>query len=382
MERAGFEELLGDAALRRSPPARRRGGRPGMDAPCVAVRRAGLAPQEQAELERAGARVALLPGPRDADLELAVACAVEALPLLSGGSAGARAIAAAWTAACAPPRPPRCLGIVNVTPDSFSDGGLYLDPGRAVEHGLALEEAGADALDVGGESTRPGASAVDPEVELERVLPVVRGLARAAGVPISIDTTKARVAERALDAGASIVNDVGAGRLDPDMLPLVRRSGCTYVLMHMLGTPRTMQQAPRYRDVMQTLVAFLRERAAACLRAGIDPTRLVVDPGIGFGKTLEHNLTILRELRQLRSLGLPVLVGVSRKSFLGALEQRLGAPEPVAPGALAPERRGGTAAAVTLSVLGGADWLRVHDVATMAAAMRAAWVLRAPGGEA
>ena len=378
MHGSPFEELLGDAALRRSPRALLAGicGTIVGTGPAVAVLRAGLTTEEKVELEQAGAASTECAGPADGDAELAVTFAADALPRLAGGSSGARAIAAAWAAASAPARRPRCLGIVNVTPDSFSDGGAFLDPERAVEHGLELVEAGAEALDVGGESTRPGARAVDAEAELERVLPVVRGLVRSAGVPVSIDTQKALVAERALDEGATMVNDIGAGRFDPDMLPLVERSGCTYVLMHMQGTPRTMQQAPKYRDVMQTIVAFLRERAAACRRAGVDPARLLVDPGIGFGKTLEHNLTILRELRGLRSLGLPLLVGVSRKSFLGAIEQRLGAQEETAKHA--PERHGGTAAAVTACVLGGAEWVRVHDVATMAAAARTAFALASP----
>ena len=218
------------------------------------------------------------------------------------------------------------MGVVNVTPDSFSDGGLHLDPQRAIERGLELAREGADYIDVGGESTRPGAEAVDARVERERVEPVVRELARSTRVPISIDTAKASVAEAALEAGARIVNDVTAGLGDPDMLPLVGRAGCGYVLMHMQGTPRDMQQDPRYGDVVRDVVGFLRERVDACQRAGIDAGRLWIDPGIGFGKTLDHNLELIRRLGELKALGLPVLVGVSRKSFIGRVNARLGSP--------------------------------------------------------
>jgi len=274
--------------------------------------------------------------------------------------------------------PPRVMGIVNVTPDSFSDGGLYLDPERAVEHGVRLAAQGAEVVDVGGESTRPGAAAVGAREELERVLPVVGELARRLEVPVSVDTTKASVAAAALGAGASWINDVSAGRADPEMLALVADRGCTYVAMHMQGEPATMQAAPEYADPTAEIVEFLRARVAACLKAGIEPHKIVVDPGIGFGKRLEHNLDLLRRLFELRSLGRPILVGVSRKSFIGHVT---GAERPadwLARGRRdrPPERLGGSAAAVAAAVLGGADWLRVHDVEPMLEAARVARAVR------
>lgn len=275
----------------------------------------------------------------------------------------------------AAPRPePRLLGILNVTPDSFSDGGRFLDPFGAVEQGRALVAAGADALDVGGESTRPGAEPVAADEERARVLPVIEGL-RAAGieVPISIDTQKASVAEAALDAGADWINDVSAGRTDPDLLALAAERRAGLCLMHMRGTPRDMQEDPRYADVVEEVLAFLRERVAAGLKAGIDLSRIVVDPGIGFGKRLEHNLELLRRLPELRSLGLPLLCGVSRKSFIAHVNEASKRPQ-----ATDSERIGGTAAAVAAAVAGGATWLRVHDVRTMGEAMRVAARLRAP----
>ena len=270
----------------------------------------------------------------------------------------------------APRRKPRLMGVVNVTPDSFSDGGRWLDPGLAREHGLRLVAEGAALLDVGGESTRPGAAPVAVEEELRRVLPVVAALAREARVPISIDTTKAAVAAAALDAGATLVNDVSAGRFDPDLLPLAAARGATVVLMHMQGTPRDMQLAPRYGDVVAEVEAFLRERAGAAAAAGLPRERVWLDPGIGFGKTLEHNLALLRALPRLRALGHALLVGVSRKAFLATIRTRAGAPpEPAA------ERLGATAAAVAHCALNGADVLRVHDVAAMAQAVDVALAL-------
>ena len=201
------------------------------------------------------------------------------------------------------------MGIVNVTPDSFSDGGLFLDPERAIAHGRELAEAGADLLDVGGESTRPGAEAVTAEVELERTAPVVAALAGAdgPGVPVSIDTSKAAVAEAALASGAAIVNDVTALRADPELAGVCARSRCTVILMHMQGTPRTMQDDPRYDDVVDDVRAFLAERIEAAVAAGIDERDIWVDPGIGFGKTVEHNLELLRRLGELRALGRPIV---------------------------------------------------------------------------
>ncbi|MBI5431660.1 MAG: dihydropteroate synthase [Planctomycetes bacterium] len=266
------------------------------------------------------------------------------------------------------------MGIVNVTSDSFSDGGRHLEPEVAIEHGLALVEQGADVLDVGGESTRPGSEPVDEALELARVVPVIRGLRARTAVPLSIDTQKAAVAAAALDAGATIVNDVSAGRTDPALLPMVAARGALCVLMHMQGTPRDMQRAPHYeRDVVAEVLGFLRERAAAAVELGVAPERLVVDPGIGFGKRLEHNLALLRRARELGSLGLPVLIGASRKSFIADLERRMrpeGAPAPPTPPAA---RLGGSAAAVTLAVQGGASIVRVHDVRELAEAARIAF---------
>src|SRR5437763_359434 len=213
------------------------------------------------------------------------------------------------------------MGIVNVTPDSFSDGGLFLDPARAIEHGKRLIEEGAAIVDVGGESTRPGAEPVPEAEELRRVMPVVEALA-GAGAEISIDTTKAEVARRALEAGATIVNDVSALRFDPGLAALTAEAGATCVLMHMLGEPKTMQADPRYDDVVDDVKAFLAQRVEAAIDAGIDERRLHVDPGIGFGKTLEHNLELLRRLDEIVALGLPVVLGTSRKSFLGRLTGR------------------------------------------------------------
>ncbi|MET0750299.1 MAG: dihydropteroate synthase [Solirubrobacterales bacterium] len=261
--------------------------------------------------------------------------------------------------------PPRVMGIVNVTPDSFSDGGLYLDPGAAVGHGRRLAAEGADLLDVGGESTRPGAAAVDAASELERIAPVVAALAGDAGGPgVSIDTSKAAVAAAALDAGAVWVNDVTALRGDPELAALCAERGCEVVLMHMLGSPRTMQDDPRYDDVVDDVRAFLAERIEAAVAAGVDERRILVDPGIGFGKTVDHNLELLRRLGELRELGRPIVVGASRKRFLGAITGRE-----------VDRRGGGTAAANVLALAAGADVFRVHDVAETRAALDAAEVI-------
>jgi dihydropteroate synthase len=262
---------------------------------------------------------------------------------------------------------PSVMGIVNVTPDSFSDGGRYLDPGEAVAHGLELAAAGADVLDVGGESTRPGAAPVEAGEEIRRVVPVVRALAAAGGVPVSVDTVKASVAVAALEAGASIVNDVSAGRADPDMLPVVAGAGAGYVAMHMLGTPATMQDDPRYDDVVVEVGDFLEERLEAAAGAGIALEGLMADPGIGFGKTRAHNLELLRRLPELvaRLAPVPVLVGTSRKAFIG---QVLAGPD----GASLPagEREEGTLATVVWAFDHGAAMVRVHDVRPAAEAAR------------
>jgi dihydropteroate synthase len=249
--------------------------------------------------------------------------------------------------------PPRVMGVVNVTPDSFSDGGLFLDPERAIEHGRELADAGAAILDIGGESTRPGADAVAADEELARTEPVVRALcdADAPGVEVSIDTSKALVAAAALDAGAAIVNDVTALRGDPDLAGLCAERGCEVVLMHMLGHPRTMQDNPTYGDVVEDVRAFLAERIEAAVATGIAEERVWIDPGIGFGKTVEHNLELLRGLGRIAELGRPVVVGTSRKRFLGSLTGRdVG------------QRLGGTIASNVLALAAGADVFRVHDV--------------------
>ena len=253
------------------------------------------------------------------------------------------------------------MGIVNVTPDSFSDGGRFLAPEAAVEHGLRLVAEGADVLDVGGESTRPGSDSVPAEEETARVVPVVGALAAAEpGTPISIDTRKAVVAAAAFDAGATIVNDVSAGR-DPEMFPLVADRGAAMVLMHLKGEPKTMQQAPVYEDVVAEVRDYLRGRLDAARAAGIDADRVAVDPGIGFGKELEHNLELLRRIGALTELGRPVLVGPSRKRFLGAI---LDLPED--------QRVEGTIAAVVWVISRGAHIVRVHDVGQVVRAVRVA----------
>jgi dihydropteroate synthase len=251
---------------------------------------------------------------------------------------------------------PKLMGVVNVTPDSFSDGGQYLDPDAAIRHGEELVRDGAAILDVGGESTRPGAVEVDEAEELRRVEPVVRALADDA--PVSIDTSKLAVAEAALDAGASIVNDVTAFRRDPEMAGLCAERGVGVVLMHMPGNPRTMQDDPRYDDVVDDVKAFLVERMEFAVGHGVDEERVWLDPGIGFGKTLEHNLELLRRLGDLRELGRPLVVGTSRKSFIGKVD-----------GSDVEDRIGGSIASSVLAAAEGADVLRVHDVAEMAQAL-------------
>jgi dihydropteroate synthase len=255
---------------------------------------------------------------------------------------------------------PKLMGVVNVTPDSFSDGGMFLEPEAAVAHGEQLVRDGAEILDVGGESTRPGAAEVPAEAEIERTRPVVSDLA-GLGHAVSIDTSKLAVAEAALDAGARIVNDVTALRGDPEIGPLCAERGAGLVLMHMRGTPRTMQEDPRYDDVVDDVRAFLAERLEAAVGAGVAEERIWLDPGIGFGKTLEHNLELLRRLGELRDLGRPLVVGTSRKSFIGAIET-----------SEAGERIGGTIASSVLAAEAGAEVLRVHDVAEVSQALTVA----------
>jgi dihydropteroate synthase len=249
------------------------------------------------------------------------------------------------------------MGVLNVTPDSFSDGGLFLAADAAVEHGLRLHGEGADILDVGGESTRPGADPVAAAEEIARVLPVIEGLAGRVGESrISIDTMKRTVAERALDAGASLVNDVSAFRADPEMAGLVAARGVDCCLMHMLGEPQTMQRDPRYDDVVDDVKAFLAERLEFAVGEGIAEERVLLDPGIGFGKTAAHNLELLRRLDELKTLGRPLVIGTSRKSFLGRITP--GEPSP-------DERLPGTLATNVLAYERGAEVFRVHDVAAV-----------------
>ena len=270
------------------------------------------------------------------------------------------------------------MGVVNVTPDSFSDGGLYLDAQAAIAHARELIGEGAEIVDVGGESTRPGAEPVSAEEELRRVLPVVEGIVAAKagsgvgadrGAQVSIDTSKASVARACIEAGATLVNDVTALRADPDMAALVADSGVECCLMHMRGEPRTMQADPRYDDVVDDVRSFLEERMAYAVRAGVREERIMLDPGIGFGKTLAHNLTLLRRLDELACIGRPLVVGTSRKSFIGRiLADAAGRDEPVA----ATERLEGTIATNVLAYERGARVFRVHDLAPVRDALAVA----------
>jgi dihydropteroate synthase len=258
---------------------------------------------------------------------------------------------------------PKIMGVINVTPDSFSDGGRFAEAGAAVAHGIRLTAEGAHILDVGGESTRPGAGPVSQAEELARVVPVVEGLAaRVPGVQISIDTAKLAVGEAALDAGAGIVNDVTAFRRAPELAGLVAGRGAVCCLMHMRGEPRTMQKDPHYADVVSEVKSFLEERLAFAVSEGVDERRVWLDPGIGFGKSVEHNLELLRRLGELVAIGRPIVVGTSRKSFLGKL----------AGGRSEAERLPGTIATNVLALERGASVFRVHDVAQVADALAVA----------
>lgn len=262
------------------------------------------------------------------------------------------------------------MGILNVTPDSFSDGGEFLDPSAAVAQAQAMVEQGADLIDVGAESTRPGSERVGPGEQIRRIEGVLPALAEL-GVLVSIDTTSSAVADYALRAGAAIVNDVSAGREDSKMLPLAARRGAAVVLMHMLGYPKTMQAAPAYADVVAEVREFLAERVAAAEAAGVPRGRCIVDPGIGFGKTARHNLSLLAGTGELASLGLPVLVGPSRKRFIGEVT-----------GEAVPARRlGGTIAACLACRRGGATIFRVHDVAPLVQALAMAEAIDRAGGQ-
>ncbi len=247
------------------------------------------------------------------------------------------------------------MGVLNVTPDSFSDGGRYASADRAVEHAREMAALGADLIDIGGESTRPGADPLSEEEELQRILPVIERLAAELPLPLSVDTYKASVAERALKAGASLINDISGLRFSPDMARVVADHGAALVIMHIKGTPRNMQQDPVYADVVREIGSFLAEGIEIAVRAGVDREKIMIDPGIGFGKTVEHNLAILHRLDEFRTLGRPVLIGTSRKRFIGSV---LDIPQP-------DQRLEGTAATVALAIERGAKIVRVHDVAAM-----------------
>ena len=246
------------------------------------------------------------------------------------------------------------MGVLNVTPDSFSDGGCYLDVAAAISHAEKRVEDGADVIDIGGESSRPGASSASTEEELSRVLPVVEGIVDDISVPVSIDTCKSAVARRALEAGANIVNDITALCGDAEMVKVAVEMNAGVILMHMRGTPRTMQHSPVYDDVVSEISSWLQRRIEEAETKGVPPDKIVIDPGIGFGKTVDHNLEILRRLDEFRNLNKPVLIGTSRKSFIGKILDL-----PVN------DRIEGTAATVAWAIAHGADMIRVHDVKTM-----------------
>jgi len=244
------------------------------------------------------------------------------------------------------------VGILNITPDSFSDGGLFLDQSHASEHALRLEDEGADILDIGGESTRPGSEPVDLEEELKRVVPVIEAIRKSSNIPISVDTYKSEVADRALEAGADIVNDISGLRFDPDMPGVIARHNAAAILMHIQGKPRSMQRNPAYGDLIREISEYLEESITIAEKAGVEKTRIIVDPGIGFGKTFDHNFSILKHLTQFKPLSCPILAGASRKSFLGS-----------GPGADAKDRLPESLSAAIIASANGAHFVRVHDVA-------------------
>jgi dihydropteroate synthase len=264
------------------------------------------------------------------------------------------------------------MGVLNVTPDSFSDGGKFPDPQSAIEHALEMERAGADLLDVGGESTRPGSTGTAAETELARILPVLEGLHGTLKIPIVVDTRKSQVAEASISAGAQMINDISGLRFDPGIAEVAHRRGVPLILMHMRGEPATMQKGPFARDVMKDVVQGLRASIRKARAAGVRKSQIIIDPGIGFGKSFEQNYELLRKLPELARLGYPLLVGTSRKGFLGATLARNDKPAPPE------ERLWATAATVTASILGGAHVVRVHDVAEMAQVARVADCLLDP----
>src|ERR1700738_530432 len=258
------------------------------------------------------------------------------------------------------------MGVLNVTPDSFSDGGEFLDPQRAIERALEMERAGADLLDIGGESTLPGSTGTDADTELARILPLLEGLRGALKIPISVDTRKSEVAEAAIGAGAQIINDISGLRYDPRIAEVAQRRGVPLILMHMRGEPATMQKGRFARDVMKDVTLGLRASIAKARKAGVRKSQIILDPGIGVGKSFEQNYELLRKLSEFAKLGYPLLVGTSRKGFLGITLARNGKPAPPE------ERLWATAATVTASIMGGAHMVRVHDVAEMVQVARVA----------
>lgn len=266
------------------------------------------------------------------------------------------------------PRPALVMGIVNVTPDSFSDGGQFFDSARAIEHALALAEQGADIIDIGGESTRPRATPVDEAEELRRVIPVIEKIVEKTKIPISIDTMKASVARAAVQAGASIINDIAANRSDDEMSKIVAETGAGYVLMHMQGTPQTMQQNPAYTDVIAEVNRFFEERLSRLTAAGVSPEQIILDVGIGFGKSAEHNLQLLAGLGGFSKLRRPLLLGVSRKSFMGQLL-----------GVKIAERFPASLACECWAVQNGAQIIRTHDVVATRQAIRMTEILSTHG---
>ncbi|MDR3556497.1 MAG: dihydropteroate synthase [Syntrophobacteraceae bacterium] len=257
------------------------------------------------------------------------------------------------------------MGILNITPDSFSDGGRFDDYDRALARGLELIAEGADILDVGGESTRPGSAPVPAEIELERVLPIIREVRGKRDIPISIDTAKAEVAQKALEAGADIINDISSLRFDPDMARVAAESGAPLILMHMLGIPKTMQVNPVYQSVISEIIGFLEERMQYAVENGVERGQIIIDPGIGFGKTVTHNLKIIRDLDSFSCMDRPILLAASRKRFIGSI---LGRPEI--------ERELGTAVVNSFGIAAGAHMIRVHDVAFHREAVRVAEAVR------
>jgi len=243
------------------------------------------------------------------------------------------------------------MGILNVTPDSFSDGGRYLEREKAIEHGLSMARDGADIIDVGGESTRPYSKKISVDEEMERVIPVIEALSRELNIPICIDTYKSEIAKKAIQAGASMINDISAFRIDPDLIPVVQESGVPVILMHMKGTPDSMQDNPTYDDLMGEILDFLKNAVDRALNGGINEDMIIIDPGIGFGKTFDHNLQIINTLHKFHSLGRPILLGTSRKAFIGHILDK----EPQ-------DRDTGTMATIAAGVMNGAHIVRVHDV--------------------